>query len=177
MNDTRMRILKHAMRMAAASGDVPSLNELALVAGVSKGGLIHHFPSRLALLEAMARHGIQSVDAALDEARESRAVLQTWLELSLPSSLDVTLFQALASVFFATRASADNLELIVAEAYHRWERMLADELGSASAARVARLLGDGLLMGAVTGSITTASAHTYLASSLHAARAVAESPR
>ena len=177
MDNTRSKILDHAMRMAIAAGDIPSLNELAHAAGISKGGLIHHFASRHSLLEAIARRGIESVDTAMEQARETRTVLRTWLQFSLPSSRDVALFQALASVFFASRSRTVDLDRIVADANERWERMLAEELGSAPAARVARLLGDGMLMGSVTGAITTDSADTYLADSIEAVRAVVESLR
>ncbi|OPX97950.1 MAG: HTH-type transcriptional regulator SrpR [Syntrophorhabdus sp. PtaB.Bin047] len=36
-----------------------TLDAVAAKAGVSKGGLLHHFPSKIALLEAMIKHRIQ----------------------------------------------------------------------------------------------------------------------
>mgnify|MGYP000482822553 FL=1 len=174
MDDTRDKIIKQAVHMAVSAREIPSLNDLARASGVSKGGLMHHFPSRQALLEAIAHHGITSVDRALEESQDSDSVLRTWLELSLPGREDVALFQALASVFFASKSSSENLAQMVTDANQRWEHLLDRELGSISAARVARLLGDGLLMGVVSGTITSATADQHLAVATRAVQVVAD---
>ena len=177
MNDTRSAILTHAVHMAISERQIPSLNDLAQASGISKGGLLHHFPTRQALLEAIAEDGIASVDTALQEAHSSGTVLRTWLELSLPGGKDVALFHALASVFFASKTASESLAQMVTEANQRWENLLSHELGSISAARAARLLGDGLLWGAVTGTITKDSANEHLAVALHAVHAAVEAKR
>jgi len=177
MEDTKANIIEHAVRMAISARGIPSLNELAHASGISKGGLLHHFPTRQALLEAIAHHGITSVDSALEEAHNGGSVLRTWLELSLPRGEDVALFQALASVFFASKSSSENLAKMVADANQRWENLLDRQLGSISAAQVARLLGDGLLLGAVSGSITQENADEHLAVALDAVHAVVKTQR
>ena len=177
MNDTKSTIITQAVRLAISHREIPSLNDLAQESGVSKGGLLHHFPTRQALLEAIADHGITSVDTALDAAHKSGSVLHAWLELSLPGGKDVALFQALASVFFASKTTTENLAHLVTDANERWEKLLADELGSMVAARAARLLGDGLLLGAVSGTITKDSAKEHLAIALDTVHAVVEAQR
>ena len=51
---TRRAILDAAARVVAEQGGGVSLAEVAAAAGVSKGGLLHHFPGRDALLLALA---------------------------------------------------------------------------------------------------------------------------
>ena len=84
METSRQTILDHAARLAVSEGEVPSLNTLAAAAGVSKGGLMHHFPTRDALLNALAKDGIASIDAALLQASEGTELLRTWLNMSIP---------------------------------------------------------------------------------------------
>ncbi len=177
MENTRQAILDHASRLSVAQGEVPSLNVLATAAGISKGGLIHHFPSRDALLIALAEQGITAVDAALEEAAGHGEVLQTWLELSLPDQQGVALFQSLAAVFFAGRSDHTAIQELVSEANQRWEALLGIELGSATAARVARLLGDGLLLGAISGTISSNDTAAYLRTAQDAVNALIETQR
>lgn len=61
---TRAAILAAAERMVTAQGTGVALAEIAAEAGVTKSGLLHHFPSRSALMVAMAHH---VVDRAWDE--------------------------------------------------------------------------------------------------------------
>lgn len=175
MEDMKAKIIQRAIRMAISAREIPSLNDLAQASGLSKGGLIHHFPTRYALLEAIVHHGIRSVDDALEKAQNDGSVLRTWLELSLPGGEDVALFHALASVFFATTSTGENLTQMAIDANQRWEDLLERELGSPSGARVARLLGDGLLLGAVAGTITPSTADEHLAVALRAVQAVVDS--
>ena len=48
-----------------------SLNKVAKEAGVSKGGLMHHFASKDALLQATARDAIEQFEKRLDQEIES----------------------------------------------------------------------------------------------------------
>ncbi len=177
MENTRQSILDHASRLSVAQGEVPSLNALATAAGISKGGLIHHFPSRDSLLTALAEQGIAEVDTALEHAASRGDLLQTWLELSLPDQQGVALFQSLAAVFFAGRSDHTAIQELVSEANQRWEILLQRELGSATAARAARLLGDGLLLGAISGTISASDASSYLRAAQDAVYALAEAKR
>lgn len=177
MENTRQSILDHASRLSVAQGEVPSLNTLATAAGISKGGLIHHFPSRDSLLTALAEQGIAEVDKALEQAVVRGDVLHTWLELSLPDQHGVALFQSLAAIFFAGRSDRTAIQELVSEANRRWEILLEHEIGSATAARVARLLGDGLLLGAISGTIPRDDAIAYLRTAKDAIDALVEAQR
>lgn len=56
---TRAAVLVAADHLLAERGTGVSLAEVAAAAGVSKSGLLHHFPNKDALLLAVAEHGLQ----------------------------------------------------------------------------------------------------------------------
>jgi len=64
--DTRRRILDAAQELSRCSGTVHlSLDAVAAKAGVSKGGLLYHFPSKALLMEALVEDFLGRYDAAL----------------------------------------------------------------------------------------------------------------
>jgi AcrR family transcriptional regulator len=71
-SETRSRILHAAEVHAREVGPGRlSLEAVAARAGVSKGGLLYHFPSKARLMEALVEHSLGRVDAAM-AAEESR---------------------------------------------------------------------------------------------------------
>ncbi|MHA7262201.1 TetR/AcrR family transcriptional regulator [Arthrobacter sp. TMN-37] len=148
--DKRERILDTARRLAIETGSIPSLDVVATRSGVSKGGLMHHFRSRAALFEGIAEQAIEMMDAELGAAAGRGNVAETWLRLSR-SPEDADLYRALLVSFTDAGSTTEALLNRSAEATRRWERMIADELGDPVAAAVVRLLGDGMVMNAVTG--------------------------
>ena len=66
----RTRILQTARALAVETGSIPSLDDVAEHAGVSKGGLMYHFRSRAALTEGVAMQAIEEMDQALAAAAE-----------------------------------------------------------------------------------------------------------
>jgi len=55
---TRRAILDAAEQMFSDRGSKVSLADIAVAAGVTKGGLMHHFPNREALILGVFEHGI-----------------------------------------------------------------------------------------------------------------------
>jgi len=58
---TRRAILEAAEQMFSERGSKVSLADIAAAAGVTKGGLMHHFPNRDALVYGAIEHGIVRV--------------------------------------------------------------------------------------------------------------------
>ena len=63
-----------------------SLDAVAARAGVSKGGLLYHFPSKTKLFQAVVESFVTSFDEALSERKEAKAghpeaLLEAYLEL------------------------------------------------------------------------------------------------
>ena|SRR5579871_4476732 len=68
----RERILAAAIAIAKESGPGRlSLDAIARRAGISKGGLLYHFPKKDALMRALVEHHLAGVEAAADEARNT----------------------------------------------------------------------------------------------------------
>jgi AcrR family transcriptional regulator len=146
----RERILSTARQLSIDSGFIPSLDAIAAAAAVSKGGLMHHFRTRAALVEGLATQAIGSMDEALTEAAGNGRAVETWLRLSM-SRDDADLYRVLLMSFADAGARADSLLQQSAAASQRWEGLLAAELGDPMAASMIRLLGDGMVMNTLTG--------------------------
>lgn len=88
-HETRDRILQAAAELAWETGPGNlSLDAVAAKAGVSKGGLLYHFPSKSKLLEATVHTFVEEYDQMLkarEVAREPEAspVAQAYLDLFL----------------------------------------------------------------------------------------------
>ncbi|PRY69577.1 TetR family transcriptional regulator [Glaciihabitans tibetensis] len=149
--DRRALILDAARQLTLERGVVPSLNETASTAGVSKGGLVHHFPSRAALVQGLALVALEEIDAAMVTASAEGRAAETWLRISVPTGEDVALFRALAIAHSAVETPGDDVAAASREAIARWESMIQDETGDATRARVIRLVGDGLAANVIAG--------------------------
>ncbi|MEC5185845.1 AcrR family transcriptional regulator [Cryobacterium sp. MP_3.1] len=149
--DRKALILGAARQLTLDRGVVPSLNETASKAGVSKGGLLHHFPSRAALVQGLAVAALEEIDAIMVAASTEGRAAETWLRISVPAGEDVALFRALAIAHRAVETHEDDVAAASREAIARWESMIRDETGDATRARIIRLVGDGLAANVVAG--------------------------
>lgn len=81
---TRERILRAADAIATESGAATvSLDAVAARAGISKGGLLYHFPTKAALLRALVEDYLERIEALLDDGGEAgrpNALIVTLLE-------------------------------------------------------------------------------------------------
>ena len=74
MRPARERLLDAAERVVAESGATHlTLDAVAKSAGVSKGGLLYHFPSKEALLEGMLTRHFEDVNAEVTKRLTSRS--------------------------------------------------------------------------------------------------------
>jgi len=81
---TRQRLLDAAEAIARSDGPgAMSLDAVAAAAGVSKGGLLYHFPSKSKLLEAMVDGFLSRFDNVLQDAERSgqpNAVIRAFIQ-------------------------------------------------------------------------------------------------
>ena len=147
----RSRLLAETRRLTLEYGVVPSLNTVAEAAGVSKGGLIHHFPTRAALVDGLAREALREIDDAMEAAAASGHAAAAWLRLAVPTGDEVELFRAMAVAHRAIEAPGTDTVTAASAATVRWEQLIADEVGDPLLARIIRLVGDGLALNALTG--------------------------
>lgn len=144
---------------------VPALDAVAAAAGVSKGGLMHHFRSRAALVDGLVERELQRVDEAMSTAAEQGRVAQTWLDLSTPDSASVELYRSMSVLLMALSSGQSSMPAQVARALARWDQAIADELGDPTAALVIRLVGDGLFLNSL--SATPVDPHATAAVKAH----------
>lgn len=82
--NTRTRLLRAAQDIARETGPASvSLDAVAARAGVSKGGLLYHFPTKAALLRALVEDQLASFEKALESeeaGRQRDGVLAAYLD-------------------------------------------------------------------------------------------------
>src|ERR1700741_2155359 len=68
---TKLAILEAAERLLAEKGfQALTLDEVAIGASLSKGGLLHHYPSKNALIVGLAQHMIASHEQEIEALRQ-----------------------------------------------------------------------------------------------------------
>lgn len=82
LGPARDRILEAAERLVIDVGAAHlTLDQVAQAAGVSKGGLLYHFPSKESLLSALAGRYVQSMEHCIEVAKGELAQDETAREL------------------------------------------------------------------------------------------------
>lgn len=143
------QILDTIADLVLSQGDFPSLAEIARACGLSKPGVLHHFPSRSAMAEALVAREVGRVDELLEKAAAEGHAVDTWLELSSPNGRERALYIAMSSTLAEGTAGLSDL---LAEATTRWDAVLERELADPDLALLVRLVGDGLLANALAGT-------------------------
>jgi AcrR family transcriptional regulator len=155
VTSARERILDAAEDLIAAGHVPPSLDAVAGAAGVSKGGLLYHFDKQ-SLLQALMVRAVQQADARLTDAARAGGVAGAWLRLSVPDDTQRRVYRAMLSMLRLTSRGELDLPVELTDADQRWQGLLTAELGDPVRARLVRLVGDGLLLAALTGPAPTA---------------------
>ncbi|WP_430868814.1 TetR/AcrR family transcriptional regulator [Demequina aurantiaca] len=153
--DTRTSIVQATFDLTLANGAVPSLDAVVRAAGVSKGGLLHHFPTRVALLRGLAHWlGAKSI-AWFDDLCEKGSAVDAWLSASTPKSEEMNEVFVLFTCMQALRAAGETGDSDYGEFLDHVDRRIAEELTGPDAAQRAlliRLVGDGLFFGSLLGA-------------------------
>ncbi|GAA1096360.1 TetR/AcrR family transcriptional regulator [Nocardiopsis composta] len=151
---TRDRILDALQDILIEQGfSAVTLEGVAAAAGVSKGGLLYHFPSKAAMMEGLIRRLSDLAQSEFREAAESgEGVVRVFLRTSLPQSAEEadvygSIIAALRSKEGMSEASRD----LVRNFFEEWSRLLHQELDDPVLAETIRLVGDGLYLSAVVG--------------------------
>jgi len=151
---TREALVKAAEKIVVEKGiEAMTLEEVAAAASVSKGGLLHHFPSKKALVLGIAQDMIRQYDLAIAGYQQkdpvgpgafTRAFLRANLECADESA---QLCNALVSDM---RAYSGPLDLFRQHSVHCQTRIENDGLDPA-AASIVRYAGEGLMASAMWG--------------------------
>ncbi|POD73464.1 TetR family transcriptional regulator [Pseudomonas syringae group genomosp. 3] len=112
----KVQIIQAAMVIFARDGYAgASLTNIAKVAGISQVGLLHHFPNKLALLQAVLEHRDTYVASRLQEADQDGSLqgFMSFLKLVMSFSIeDAAVSQALMII--------NTESLSVTHPAHRW---------------------------------------------------------
>ncbi|NMB59649.1 MAG: TetR/AcrR family transcriptional regulator [Chloroflexi bacterium] len=143
---TRKTILQAANRVVLRDGSNSlTLDAVAKEAGVSKGGLLYHFPSKDALISAM-------VDDLIQTADESMRVLQagnpnprgSWTRAYINVCRESDETDSISAAMIPAAASNPELLEPMRKMYEIWQRKLDEDLGDRSTSTLIRLALDGL---------------------------------
>lgn len=147
----RDRVLDAAKAILVEQGAAHlTLDGVAALAGVSKGGLLYHFPSKAALVDGLAERLRAFTEANLAKA-ERDGVVRTFLETSLPGSEEADHYLAVFSAMRSGLEVSDETRALAQEVFAVWSDALRDAVEDPVQADLIRLVGDGLYLGAVLG--------------------------
>lgn len=149
---TRDRILDALAAILIERGSAAvTLNAVAERAGVSKGGLLYHFPSKSDLINGLVERMTAEAEAIFAAApTHSGGVTGAFLEDSLPSSYaDAALYWSLIAALRSQELASPEAMSLVHSIFTRWAQMLHEEVGDPVLAETIRLVGDGLYLTAI----------------------------
>lgn len=154
-NISREHILDTYVDLLIRSGErAATLDAVATAAKVSKGGLLYHFSSKKALLEALAERTLTLAEedfAAMEQAPEGASAY--YINSSTP---DNTPFDR--ALIALSRLAQNNNELAqqtLARVQEGWHSLILAELGDERIAHAVLLLGDGMYYNAAFGGGAT----------------------
>jgi AcrR family transcriptional regulator len=128
-----------------------TLDAVAARAGVSKGGLLYHFPSKSALFDALIDR--LRADTAANLARvDSLGAVRAFLQTSCPTAEEAgNYWAAFAAVHSGSTEVSPDARATVNEVFEVWSSHLRAAVADPVLADIIRLVGDGLYLTAVTG--------------------------
>lgn len=157
-----------------------TLDAVAREAGVSKGGLMYHFPTKEALLQAMVARAVAAVDEVLAVAAASEepgSFTLAYLETTVPASAGGQPEDGMGPPVGALAAAVSldpQLLTPLRTAYDRWQARLEHDGLDPAVATLVRLAVDGWWLSALLGlTPLSASVHAGVRDLLHALAAPA----
>lgn len=143
----KIEILHAASKIVSERGIFNlTLEATALEAGVSKGGLLYHFPSKEALVKGMVEHLAENYrEKIAASAAESDAEKGKWIK----SYVDVTFNNPyrnkdMHSGLLAAKAVNEKLLDPIRDLYSEWQKEISDDGIDPVKATIIRLATDGL---------------------------------
>ncbi|MFT0763061.1 TetR/AcrR family transcriptional regulator [Scrofimicrobium sp. R131] len=155
--ETRRQILDAAARIIRRRGLATPVSEVAAEAGVSKGGLLYHFPSKEELLQGLAVDLVKrfrtEVEAAIDhdDPRPGR-VARAYLQVSFADSIDTVGLRDEISLA-AHLMDSPSLHEILQSDSEQWRREIEADGLDPAVTRVVIAASDGINIGPLWGPI------------------------
>jgi AcrR family transcriptional regulator len=146
----RDRILEAAERLVVESGAARlTLDAVAQAAGVSKGGLLYHFPAKDSLLTALANRYAEGMEQCIEAAKTQ--LVETGQSRDLKAAVLGMLSadprpRALTAVLLATAANEPALLEVIRQCVAQYTQELESTCSNFARAAIVTLAVDGLKM-------------------------------
>ena len=146
---TRRALIDAAVRILSRDGwDKFSLDAVAAEAGVSKGGLLHHFRTKQALLEGTLGHLFDVFRARVEahhaaETPTAGRWLRAYVRASFEDYLPATGIMEIARLAFE---SGSALQTLIEADHLHWQTRFAEDGIAPARAAVVRLAADSILI-------------------------------
>lgn len=149
-DSTRDRILDALEHLLLEGGlSQITLESVAAQAGVSKGGLLYHFPSKDALFAGMVR---RMSDRYADEFTQSgRRSVAEWYLRTADDPAEVALYRSLIAVLRSVDGADGVVQKAVVDAMAAYDDALRAEIADPVQAEIVRLVGDGVFLAGLLG--------------------------
>lgn len=149
---TRERILDSYRDLLLEHGGAGvTLEAVAERAGISKGGLLYHFPAKAMLLVGLTERLAAFTDVNVARARVDGAV-RAFLQTSIPRDDEARHYRAALTAIAADRRNAPPAaQQTLNDAFDVWSGLLREEVRDPVLATTIRLIGDGLFLTTVAG--------------------------
>lgn len=150
---TRDRILDALQEiLVQEGGSAVTLEAVAAAAGVSKGGLLYHFPSKEAMVTGLvARLAGQAEDEFSEAKATAGGVVRTFLHTSVPQSSDAAVYWSIIAALRSDEFVSEDARRHIHHIFAEWSTLLNEEIGDPVLAETIRLVGDGLYLSALAG--------------------------
>ena len=149
----RDRVLDAYTAHVVTSGpEAVTLEAVARGAGVSKGGLLYHFPSKDALLDGLLGHARALHDADVASARASaEGVARYYLRTSVDEAASGSELHRVMVALYKLSTTEPRAAAVTRACMATWQEALTEELGDALTAQLVAVVGDGIYLRAVVG--------------------------
>ncbi len=152
-SDARDRILVALRDLLTRGGSTAvTLESVAAAAGVSKGGLLYHFPSKSALYLGLLTAVRDRVAADMADATDAVGAARAYLQYSLPT--DDAEGGFFTSLIAAVRTGPDTdprAAELLADIFRAWEEPMRAAVADPVHAETIRLVGNGVYLSAIAG--------------------------
>jgi len=141
---TQTMILEAANKVVLEKGvGALTLDAVALEAGVSKGGLLYHFPSKNKLIEGMIERLVAEFDSALEVelAKSNGDWLSAYIRASFQSNPKL---DNVGSALFAAISNDPELLKPLRAHYVKWQDKVTETAASPEIGTIIRMAIDGL---------------------------------
>lgn len=158
-SDARERILA-ALRHLLSTGGLPvvTLEAVAAQAGVSKGGLLYHFPSKSHLLLGLLEQIRDTVVVDMDRQSAVVGGAQAYLQYAIPTDDEGFFTSLIAAVRTGSGPDAgadpeteDRAARLLVEIFAAWEAPMRAEIADPVQAELIKLVGNGIYLSAIAG--------------------------